>query len=226
MESHHILPKGEFPEYKSFKQNPWNKIDLTPRQHFIAHMILWKCYGNTQTHAFYAMVCWQGVKINSRLYENNKNEYIQRQSLLNTGREPSNKGKPSNTKGTKFYNNGIMQIQIHPGLEPEGFVLGRLNKPWNFGLTKSDEKVKRISKLAGETRKAKNIKPWNLGLTKETNESLNNSSIKLKQSNKGKIQSQETKDKRKESLKLYFEKNPNCRKGRIPWNKKKIQFFL
>jgi hypothetical protein len=220
MESHHILPIGEFPKYKSFKQFPWNKINLTSRQHFIAHMILWKCYGNTQTHAFYAMVCWKGIKINSKLYENNRNSYIQRQSLLNLGREPGNKGKPSKAKGTKFYNNGIVQIQVLPGSEPEGFIIGRLNKSWNSGLTKSDERVKRISKLAGQTRKSKNIKPWNLGLTKETNESLSNSSIKLKEVNTGKIQSEETKDKRKESLKLYFEKNPDCRKGRIPWNKK------
>lgn len=54
MDSHHICPKAHdlFPEYTSFKKYPWNKVDLTPRQHFIAHMILWKLYGGSQKFSF------------------------------------------------------------------------------------------------------------------------------------------------------------------------------
>lgn len=45
-EEHHICPKAKdmFPDYASFKKNPWNKAKLTPRQHFIAHWILYKAY--------------------------------------------------------------------------------------------------------------------------------------------------------------------------------------
>ena len=52
--NHHILPKAKdlFPEYKSFKVYPWNKIVLTARQHFLAHWMLWKAYGGSQTKAF------------------------------------------------------------------------------------------------------------------------------------------------------------------------------
>ena len=49
LENHHICPKADdmFPEYVCFKTYPWNKAALTPRQHFIAHIILWKCFYNT-----------------------------------------------------------------------------------------------------------------------------------------------------------------------------------
>ena len=54
-EEHHILPKALFPEYIKEK---WNLINLTPREHFIAHWMLARiysskmncdCYGTT-TH--------------------------------------------------------------------------------------------------------------------------------------------------------------------------------
>ena len=56
-EKHHILPKAKdlFPEYKSFSGNPWNKVLLTPRQHFIAHWILWKAFSGTMAYAFISM---------------------------------------------------------------------------------------------------------------------------------------------------------------------------
>lgn len=56
-EDHHILPKANtlFPEYASFNENPWNKAVLTPREHFIAHWMLWKAVGNFMAYAFLAM---------------------------------------------------------------------------------------------------------------------------------------------------------------------------
>lgn len=54
-EKHHICPKAAdlFPEYAKFKDHKWNMIHLTYREHFIAHWILWKAYGGSQTHAFF-----------------------------------------------------------------------------------------------------------------------------------------------------------------------------
>ena len=43
-EAHHILPKSLFPEFKSFKENSWNKVLLTPREHFICHLLILKHY--------------------------------------------------------------------------------------------------------------------------------------------------------------------------------------
>jgi hypothetical protein len=73
-EKHHICPKAKdmFPEYKSFSKNPWNKAILSPRQHFIAHMLLVKVYSNfkSQIYAF-NMLC-NFNKTSSTLYEKEK----------------------------------------------------------------------------------------------------------------------------------------------------------
>jgi len=54
-ESHHICPKAAdlFPEYKDLRINKWNSIKLTARQHIIAHIILWKTYGGSQSQALH-----------------------------------------------------------------------------------------------------------------------------------------------------------------------------
>lgn len=71
METHHILPKAKdlFPEYRDLKKNPWNSIDLTPRQHYIAHLILWKCYGGSQALALNYMCSISPKKMTSKIYE-------------------------------------------------------------------------------------------------------------------------------------------------------------
>lgn len=83
-EVHHICPKSNdlFPEYSSFKLNPWNKIKLTTRQHFICHYLLHKSYGGRQSYSFWCMCNGQKNKhqskrydkINSRIYENVKKD--------------------------------------------------------------------------------------------------------------------------------------------------------
>jgi hypothetical protein len=57
-ENHHICPKAEdlFPEYKNLNQHSWNSIHLTSRQHILAHVILWKAYGGSQSTAVYYMI--------------------------------------------------------------------------------------------------------------------------------------------------------------------------
>lgn len=81
-ESHHILPKADdmFPE---FRDDPSNIILLTPREHFIAHMMLAKAFGGSQVFAFMQMcnkrLCSKNkrsdVRINSVIYETIKTEY-------------------------------------------------------------------------------------------------------------------------------------------------------
>lgn len=50
-EKHHICPKAKdlFPEYKNIKTNTWNVVNLTYRQHFIAHVLLAKTYDTIST---------------------------------------------------------------------------------------------------------------------------------------------------------------------------------
>lgn len=89
-----------FPEYASFKKHPWNKAALTPRQHFIAHLLLWKAFPLSwgQHTAAWQMSNRNGVKINSKLFESlriqqskfHKNKVTVRDSDGNTMKVSSN----------------------------------------------------------------------------------------------------------------------------------------
>lgn len=42
----------------------------------------------------------------------------------------------SKYKNSKFYNNGVEQKMFLEGKNPDGWVKGRLNKPWNYDIRK------------------------------------------------------------------------------------------
>lgn len=93
IEHHHICPKAKdmFPEYSVFKEHPWNRVSLTARQHFVAHIMLWKAYKNrSTTMAAYYMTHVKNQKINSRLYETLK---VERSAVLSDFWSEVNKGK-------------------------------------------------------------------------------------------------------------------------------------
>ena len=74
-EKHHIYPKAMFPKYKSFTRHRWNCAVLTARQHFIAHMMLWKLYKNKSMTRSIGMMTDEGKIKKSRIYERIKIEY-------------------------------------------------------------------------------------------------------------------------------------------------------
>jgi hypothetical protein len=78
-ELHHICPRAKdlFPEFGCLKDNPWNGIRLSARQHFIAHRMLWKAYGGSQTYAFRAMCNNQKSKNHCRVKSNRSSKYYQ-----------------------------------------------------------------------------------------------------------------------------------------------------
>jgi hypothetical protein len=85
--SHHICPEANemFPEYGSFKDYPWNKALLTDRQHYIAHMMLWKVYRNkSMTFAFNMMSNFQRYHYSSRLYEEHRQDFRKFISEINS----------------------------------------------------------------------------------------------------------------------------------------------
>jgi len=89
-EKHHICPKAKdlFPEYSNLIKHSWNCICLTYRQHFIAHWLLWKTYGNSQMYAFYSMINQNKDKLysaNSRIYEKVKSQVKNNASIANKG---------------------------------------------------------------------------------------------------------------------------------------------
>ena len=82
---HHICPKSKdmFPEYSSFKTNQWNKISLTPREHNIAHYLLWKTYRNSSiSNAFWRMQKNRDNRLFSRVYAQLCTEKSEYQSKL------------------------------------------------------------------------------------------------------------------------------------------------
>lgn len=78
---HHICPKAVFPQYKNLKRHIWNGIHLTPRQHFIAHLILAKAIPHVSTCR--AVIYMSGRVdygssriVNSKLYEKLLTEFV------------------------------------------------------------------------------------------------------------------------------------------------------
>ena len=107
-ESHHICPKSKdlFPEYSSFRENPWNKVKLTPRQHFIAHWMLWKAYSGNQTYAFLAMCNGQKSKFQTERYNRvNSKTYALVKEFFYSESSKSNHGKACfvDQDGNRFY---------------------------------------------------------------------------------------------------------------------------
>lgn len=72
VEMHHIIPKCYSGNQGKEKLNI---IELTAREHFIAHMMLWKTFGGKMTHAFNMMLVSSNkkhqryIKLTSRQYE-------------------------------------------------------------------------------------------------------------------------------------------------------------
>ncbi len=75
-EKHHIIPRSH-----GGTHDDSNLIRLTPRQHYVAHWMLWKAYGKEMTTAFNYMngIKRYGKRLNSKTFELLKLEEIQRQ---------------------------------------------------------------------------------------------------------------------------------------------------
>lgn len=81
LEAHHICPKSKdmFLEYKNLNLFPWNKVNLTKRQHFIAHLILWKAFPDFKSQMFSAWLLLgrSKSKIYHKIYNRLRNEYLE-----------------------------------------------------------------------------------------------------------------------------------------------------
>lgn len=124
-EIHHICPKAKdlFPQYKNLTLNPWNKVTLSGRQHYIAHNILSKIYPWSNVIFGYKRMLVStvhrdaNVRVTSTEYERIKQSCSQKQSknakewlktndhprgfLNKTHSEETKKIMSSKTKGAK-----------------------------------------------------------------------------------------------------------------------------
>lgn len=73
-EIHHIVPRA-----KGGTNDPSNLIALTPREHFLAHWMLWRAYRDPETtSAFWMMSIMRKDRINSRTYQTLREHNAQR----------------------------------------------------------------------------------------------------------------------------------------------------
>ena len=79
-ENHHIFPKSIFPDIQNEK---WNLVKLTPRQHMIAHRILFNMFNRIgpMQSAFWFMINSRGGKISSKEYDKLKTEIAHKSSV-------------------------------------------------------------------------------------------------------------------------------------------------
>lgn len=85
-ESHHILPKSIFPQYKSPKEFIWNIVKIPYREHLILHLVLSKCFnGKQKSSMIFALRSMLGlpkncksryVLKNSKYYNKLTNKYM------------------------------------------------------------------------------------------------------------------------------------------------------
>ena len=150
--THHIYPKSiaKVNNIEDF-DGDWNLVELTPREHFIAHMILYKCGYIKMVQAFWYMskIKKYNSRLSSRQYEKLEIEKRQILSEINTGTICINNGEynvrirpdqriPSGFKlgflssvdlnGTVWINNGLVCKQVKPNEIPEGWELGMLDE--------------------------------------------------------------------------------------------------
>lgn len=93
-EKHHIIPRS-----LSGTNNKDNLVRLTPREHFICHLLLTKMTGGNSKqkmlHAANLLAQTRGVKINSYIYSKLKTEIAKVRSIMFKGKPTWNKGIPT-----------------------------------------------------------------------------------------------------------------------------------
>jgi hypothetical protein len=122
IENHHICPKADdmFPEYKNFKENPWNKATLTPRQHYIAHIMLWKIFPNidstSQALHYMSYGKWKDHVKHSVIYEKLKIQIANTKKNTFTVRDKRRKTFVSSMDNPQYLSGEL--VGITKGLVP------------------------------------------------------------------------------------------------------------
>ena len=86
-EKHHIVPRSHGGSNKKD-----NLVALTPRQHFIAHRMLWKAYGGSMARAFFLMnQATKYGKVGSKTYAMAREDYAKQVAIQMTGKPAQGK---------------------------------------------------------------------------------------------------------------------------------------
>ena len=194
-EKHHIVPKSMGGSNKKD-----NIVSLSPKEHYVAHHLLWKIHKNKEMHyAFWLMVTratkygLRDYTVTSRVYEIAKTEHSKQASILMTGRKRSAetlKKASESLKGKPAWNKGLTGIYTEESLLKMSIA--------RTGYVESEE----TSKKKSESAKKRDM-PAN-------------------------IQSKEAKEKRKLSNEQWRINNqltcPYCSKIGVSFNMKRYHF--
>lgn len=154
VERHHVIPVSLGGNNKSE-----NIITLTAREHYIAHLLLWKMSMDKKSHnkmtmALHVMVNGSGHKkqnrsylVPSRIYEANRKEYVQVISEIMSG--PDNKWRGQKHSAESLEKMKAWQRDPVIKQQQRERVTGK-NNPM-FGKTHSEEMKKRIAKSVAAT---------------------------------------------------------------------------
>lgn len=146
LEQHHICPKALdlFADYSDLIMFEWNSIRLTAEQHLIAHVILWKTYGGSQSQA---LECMLG------LFNSNTNRYLSNRkippktirSYLAKARADTAKYKSKIHKNRASYRDTNGSIEYLYTDDPKIAEFGL--RGINAGITHSNETKAKMSKI-------------------------------------------------------------------------------
>jgi len=155
-EKHHICPKADdmFPEYICFRENPWNCVILKPRQHYIAHVILYKAYPllNSPKRSLWFMTYINSFKLTSRMYEELRN--FTRDKMIEHGKI----GYPNPNKGKTYEE--IYGYELAIKLKQDR---SESNKRRNKDKKFKEKTGKAISETRKKLFKEGKLVPWNKG---------------------------------------------------------------
>jgi len=157
-ERHHITPKS-----MGGSNDQSNLVNLTAREHFIAHFLLAKIYGGTQWHAIKRMRGNDGFYINSRLYEVARTEIAKevKKRMAGIPKTDEQKAKMSAAAmGKKKSSEAVEKTrQANLGRKPNEAQLAALHANRQLAWTPKAQ-AKKSAKTKGVPRPyAKNSKP-------------------------------------------------------------------
>ena len=130
-EKHHILPKS-----MGGSDEPSNLVVLTAREHWIAHLLLYKIHGNDKM-LFACHMMAMGTDRPDRIKTSRIYQKIREAHSKNIGKYTSKPGKTNSQYGSMWVSNiDLRENKKIPkdSVIPEGFVKGR-NK-WSLGPEK------------------------------------------------------------------------------------------
>lgn len=148
-EKHHICPKSMWPE---FAKSDWNIITLSARQHFIAHWLLAKSFGNGMWTALHMMsLCDQNgnriYNFTSKTYETMRIEHAKNCSIrfAGEGNPMYGKSRVGFITHTEDWKERMSAMSKERWENPEFKNRFMGKNHWNYGKTHSEETKKKMS---------------------------------------------------------------------------------